>query len=87
MKGAPTVKYIGDVISEKGTAKDNIENRRNKGWGKIAEIVGILSEMPDQLRVVVGLKLRAARLCNGVLYSTEAWFSVSDVKARWTGSR
>ena len=58
MKGAPTVKYLGEIISEKGTAKDNIENRRNKGWGKIAEIVGILSEIPDQLTVVVGLKLR-----------------------------
>ena len=42
MKQIPTVRYLGDIISEKGTARDNIEYRRSKGWGKIAEIVSIV---------------------------------------------
>ena len=79
MKDASSMKYLGDIISVQGTYKENIENRRNKGWGKIAEIAGILSEMPSQHKIEVGLKLRESKLCNGILFSTEAWSSISDI--------
>ena len=47
MKNVQSVKYLGDIISVQGGAKANIENRRNKGWGKVAKIVGILYELPS----------------------------------------
>jgi hypothetical protein len=78
MQHASTVKYLGDIISVKGSNKDNIEHRRNRGWGKLAEISGFLSEMPWQHRLEVGLKMRESKLCNGILFSTEAWSSISD---------
>jgi hypothetical protein len=78
MKDASSVKYLGDIISIQGNYKDNIENRRNKGWGKLAEIAGFVSEMPWQHRIEFGLKMRESKLCNGILFSTEAWSSISE---------
>ena len=43
-------------------------------------MAGIVSEMPEHLGIEVGLKLREARLCNGILYSTEDWSSMSDAE-------
>ena len=76
MKDASSVKYLGDIISTQGNYKDNIEYRRNKGWGKLAEITGFVSEMHWQHRLEVGLKMRESKLCNGILFSTEAWSSI-----------
>ena len=78
MKEDTSAKYLGDVISCHGGVKDTLENRRNKGWGKIAEIMGILSELPNIYTIEVGLQLRETKLCNGVLYSAEAWSSITD---------
>ena len=78
MKEVQSVKYLGDIISVSGTARESIESRRNKGWGKIAEIAGTVSEMPDIHKIEVGLKMRETKLCNGLLYNTEAWSSISD---------
>ena len=75
MKDASSVKYLGDIISTQGNYKDNIEYRRNKGWGKLAEITGFVSEMPWQHRLEVD-KMRESKLCNGILFSTEAWSSI-----------
>ena len=78
MKDVPSVKYLGDIISARGGTKASIDNRRNKGWGKVAEIAGTLTEMPSQHRFEVGLKMRESKLCNGMLFSTEAWSTISD---------
>jgi hypothetical protein len=47
MKQVQSTKYLGDIITTSGGAKESVEDRRNKGWGKVAEISGIVSEMPD----------------------------------------
>ena len=41
-------------------------------------MTGILAEMPDIRRIEVGLKLRGAKIHNGILYNIEAWPNVSD---------
>ena len=41
-------------------------------------MTGILAEMPDIRRIEVGLKLREAKVHNGILYNIEAWSNVSD---------
>ena len=35
--------------------------------------------MPSQHRIEVGLKLRESKLCNRILFSTEAWSSIADM--------
>ena len=76
MKSADTVRYLGDIISASGSIRPCVEDRRSKGWGKLAEIKGILSEMPNVRQIEVGLKLREAKIHNGILYNTEAWSNV-----------
>ena len=73
-------KYLGDIISSSGTLRDTIEDRRNKGWGKLSEISGILSEMPNMRKVEVGLNLRMTKLVNGTIYSSEAWGKVTEAE-------
>ena len=38
MKQVDSTRYLGDIITSCGGAKQSVENQRNKGWGKIAEI-------------------------------------------------
>ena len=40
-----STKYLGNISSTNGGQDENIEDRRCKGWGKIATIMGILSEV------------------------------------------
>ena len=78
MKSVRSQRYLGDILTESGTIKDSIEDRRNKGLGKVADISGTLSQLPDTRKVEIGLKLRDAKLINGMIYSTEAWSKISD---------
>ena len=71
-------RYLGDIITATGSQRETVEDRRNSGWGKLSEITGILSELPQVRKVEVGLKLREAKIVNGMIYSTEAWSSISD---------
>ena len=41
MKKDTSAKYLGGVITCKGRVRETIEKRTNRGWGKIAEIMGI----------------------------------------------
>ena len=80
MKIVKSQKYLGDIISSSGSLKESVEERRNKGWGKIAEISGILSELPHTRKMEIGLKMREAKLLNGMLFSTEAWSRISEAE-------
>ena len=42
--------------------EETVEDRRNSGWGKLSEITGILSELPQARKVEVGLKLREVKI-------------------------
>ena len=78
MKKTQSARYLGDVISASGSMGPCIEDRRTKGWGKVADMTVILSEMPTVRRIEVGLKLREAKIHNGILYNSEAWSNCSD---------
>ena len=78
MKTADSVRYLGDIISASGARRPCIEDRRNTGWARVSEITAILTAMPSNRKIQVGLKLREAKLLNGILYSTEAWNNTSD---------
>ena len=73
------MKYLGNVLKSAGGVRETISDRRNKGWGKVAQILGILGEVPlGQYRIEVGLLLRKAILTSALLYSAEAWSAVSE---------
>ena len=38
--------YLGEIISNTGRLRANIQSRRDKGFGCVAEIMSILSEIP-----------------------------------------
>ena len=74
-------KYLGNIVSSKGGNRATIEDRRNKGWGKIATIMGIIGEVDmGSHRMEVGLLLRKAILTSSLLFSAEAWSAVTDAE-------
>ena len=79
MKFASSARYLGDIITEKWGSYDNIQKRRHEGWGKVSEIMSPISDIPSgSFRIQIGLKLRETKLCNGLIFNSEAWSSVSD---------
>ena len=67
MSEAESVKYLGNIVTSRGGVTATIEDRRNKGWGKVATILGILKEVDmGSRRVEVGLMLRKAILVNSL---------------------
>ena len=83
MHTSRSTKYLGNVLTSAGGVRDTIEDRRNKGWGKVAQILGILGEVPlGQYRIEVGLLLRKAILTSALLYSAESWSAVSEAEIK-----
>ena len=79
MKKSRSTKYLGDVITDVGNVKETVEARRNIGWGKVNQILGVLSEIPHgPFRIKIGLQLRESVLVNGMLFNAEAWSAISD---------
>ena len=75
MKKSECTKYLGNLVSSKCT----IEDHRNKGWGKVSTIMGILEEVTlGSHRLEVGLMLRKSILVNSMLFSAEAWSGVTE---------
>ena len=84
MKESNKEKYLGDQISSSGKIKATIEDRTAKGYGIVSDILAILDEIPlGSYRLDMGLKLRQAKLINGILFSSEAWHGLceDDIKA------
>ena len=78
MPATDVTKYLGNYVNSKGTHTSTIEDRRNKGWGKVATIMGILGEVAmGTHRVEAGLLLRKAILHSSLLFSAEAWSNVN----------
>ena len=79
MRSGESEKYLGDILSSKGNLKQNVQLRREKGFGLVSEILSILSEIPlGKYKIQIALILRQAMLINGMLYSTEAWSDFQD---------
>ena len=79
MKNSDSAKYLGDIISNKGTLDENIKNHKLKGYSYISEIRALLSDMPfGHRRIEVCLMLRDAMFVNGILTNSEAWHSISE---------
>ena len=74
-----STKYLGNLITSNGGVRETVEDRRNKGWGKVAQIKAILQEVPfGSHRVEAGLLLRRSILVNSLLFSAETWSGVTE---------
>ena len=61
----PGRKFLGDLVNTSGTIRKTVEERRNKGYGIVTEIIAILDEIPlGRYKLEIGLKLRQAMLLN-----------------------
>ena len=79
MKKSKSTKYLGNIVTEVGNVKETVEARRNIGWGKVNQILGVISEIPHgPFRIQIGLQLRESILVNGMLFNAEAWSAISD---------
>ena len=79
MEKKDTTKNLGNILSSKGGVGETIEDRRTKGWGKIAQIMLILGVVDmGEHRLEVGLLLRKAILVSTLLYSAEAWSGLTE---------
>ena len=47
-------------------------------WDKVADMTGILSEMSTDRLIEVGLKLREAKVFNGISNNNEAWSNLAN---------
>ena len=78
MKSSDQETYLGDIIDKSGKARPNIEKRKSKGYGIIANIFAIINEIPlAHWKIEAGLRLRQAMLVNGILYNSEAWHGIN----------
>ena len=83
MENSLEEKYLGDLVNSTGTIRKTVEERKNKGYGIVSEIVDILDEIPlGRYKHEIGLKLRQAMLLNGILYNSEVWHSVTETELR-----
>ena len=72
-------KYLGDIIDKSGKISNTVEDRRNKGFGIVSEILAIVNDIPlGKYKMEIGLMLRQAMLLNGILFNSEAWHAISE---------
>ena len=69
--------YLGDIVSSDGSNKLNIDNRISKGYGKIAEIVGILHKISlGRHYFKVAILLRNSLFVSSLLFNAEVWYGI-----------
>ena len=74
MTECKSTKYLGNFVSTSGGIQETVEDRRKKGWGKIATIMGILGEVDMGCnRLEAGLLLRQSILVNSLLCRILVW--------------
>ena len=71
--------YLGDIISADGKNKLNIKNRVAKGYGKIAEIMGILEKLSfGKHYYKIAILLRDTLLLGSILTNSEVWYRLTN---------
>ena len=72
-------KYLGDIISSNAKIDENVLMRRDKGIGISNQIMSVLKEVSFGIyHFENGLLFRTSQLLNGILFNTEAMFSLSS---------
>jgi hypothetical protein len=83
MKQSEQEKYLGDMINQNGKQHATIIDRISKGYGILANITAILTDIPlGNKRVEIGLDLRQALWINGTLHNSEVWQDLTEQDKR-----
>ena len=76
-------KYLGDILSSDGSHTKNVQDRRNKGYGTINQIMQILeSTFFGKYYFQVATILRKSLFLSSILLNSEAWVNYSDKDIR-----
>ena len=76
-------KYLGDLLSSDGTQTKNIQERRNKGYGVINQIIQILeSTYFGKYFFEVAMVLRESLFLSSLLLNSEAWVNYTEKDVR-----
>ena len=79
MKNMNSEKYLGDYITSSGTNTDTIHHRVSLGNGALAQIRSILENIPlGKQYFKTAFLLRESIFLNGILYSSESWYGVTE---------
>ena len=79
MRNSDKEKYLGESIHKDGKQHATIVERLAKGYGIVANILTLLSDIPlGHRRMETGLELRQAWLINGILYNCEIWQKLTE---------
>ena len=72
-------KYLGDIIHKDGKQHATFVERLAKGYGIVANILALLSDIPlGHRRIETGLELKQASFINGILYNCEIWQKLTE---------
>ena len=76
-------KYLGDILSSDGSHSKNVQERRNRGYGIINQIMQILqSTYFGKYYFEVAMVLRESLFLSSVLLNSEAWVNYSEKDVR-----
>ena len=76
-------KYLGDLLSSDGTHTKNVQDRRNKGYGVIKQIVQILEATYfGKYHFEVAMVLRKSLFLSSLLLNSEAWVNYTEKDIR-----
>ena len=79
MQSSCKEKYLGDIITNNAKIDESIKMRHDKGIGICNKILSILKEASFGIyHFEVGLMFRTSLLINGILFNTEALFSMNE---------
>ena len=79
MRQSEQEKYLGDMIHQNGKQHATIVDRISKGYGILANITAILTDIPlGHRRLEMGLELRQALWINGILHNSEVWQELNE---------
>ena len=79
MQTSDREKYLGDVITSSAKIDENVQMRHDKGIGISNQIMSTLKEVSfGVFHFEMGLLFRTTQLINGILFNTEALFSITE---------
>ena len=74
MKSSDQEKYLGEILNSNTKPHVNIVERISKGYGILANIKGLINDIPlGKRRIEIGLELRQTWLINACLFNSEVW--------------
>ena len=77
MHESKSEKYLGGTINSTGNQRATIQDRKQKGFGIVSQIVAIVKEAPQgKWRMKSGMLLRNSMLVNSMLFNSEAWHGI-----------